>query len=291
MFDRHIPGVLRFHAPKADLVPVIFDSPHSGSLFPPDFGAVVPKARLREAEDAFVNDLYGVAPAHGAVFLEALFPRTYIDPNRAEHDMDPDTIDGTWSKPLTPGPKSSKVGSGLIWRTCHPNTAMYDRKMTVAEVKNRIETYYRPYREALREAIDAVHSKFGQVWHVNCHSMPAISSDKSPEGRSGIERPEFILGDRSGKTCETDFTTFVGDELKRLGHQVVLNDPYNGGDLVVAYSNPTKGRHSLQIEIKRSLYMDETLTVPNGGFDGLQRNLTKLVAAICAYAQRRVRNA
>ena len=280
-----IPGVLTLVEPAGDEAPVMFDSPHSGNIFPADFASIVPELALRAAEDAFVDELYSQAPAQGAALLCAHFPRTYIDPNRAVTDLDAAMIEGDWPEPLAPGDKTVKMGSGLVWRTCYPDLEMYDRKLTVAEVRHRIESYYRPYHAALAAHLNALHERHGKVWHVNCHSMPSLSSAKSPEGRAGIQRPEFVLGDRRGATCAPEFTELIRDTLARSGYDVRLNDPYNGAELVVAYSAPAAGRHSLQIEIKRALYMDEDTLSRNAGFAPLKANLARLIAVICDFAK------
>ena len=278
-----IPGVLAVSEPTGPIVPVVFDSPHSGTEYPDDFGSILRTKDLRVTEDAFVDQLYAAAPEKGAVFLAALFPRCYIDPNRSPRDLDPGMIDGSWPEPLEPSEKTLRLGSGLIWRTCYPDIPMYDRKLTVAEVRRRIETFYTPYHAALAEAIETTHRRFSQVWHVNCHSMPSFSTDKSPEG-PGKERPEFALGDRDGTSADPEFTALVRETLSGFGYQVTVNDPYKGVELVRAYSDPAAGRHSLQIEIKRALYMDETTIQPNAGFDALRVNITRLIEVIRDYA-------
>ena len=278
-----IPGVLKVSKPRGPIVPVIFDSPHSGNEYADDFGTILPLNGLRVTEDAFVDRLYAAAPEKGAVLLAALFPRCYIDPNRSPVDLDPDLLDGPWPEPLEPSEKTLRLGSGLVWRTCYPDIPMYDRKLTVAEVRRRVDTFYKPYHAAVAGAIDAAHRQFSQAWHVNCHSMPSFSTAKSPEG-PGKERPEFVLGDRDGTTASPEFTALVGETLSGFGYQVTINDPYKGAELVRAYSNPSAGRHSLQIEIKRALYMDETAIRPNAGFEALRVNITRLIEVICEYA-------
>ena len=284
-----IPGILAVNEPIAPLVPVVFDSPHSGAEYPDDFGAIMPLTGLKVTEDAFVDRLYAAAPEKGAVLVAALFPRCYIDPNRSPGDLDPGMLDGPWPEPLEPSEKTLRLGSGLIWRTCYPDNPIYDRKLTVAEVRRRIETFYKPYHAAVAEAIEATQRRFSQVWHVNCHSMPSFSTAKSPEG-PGKERPEFVLGDRDGTTAAPEFTNLVRETLTGFGYQVTVNDPYKGAELVRAYSDPTAGRHSLQIEIKRALYMDEATIRPNAGFEGLRVNITRLIEVICDYAVSKTRN-
>ena len=231
------PGVLLRRDPSTTLVPLVLDSPHSGVGYPADFRHAAPLEILRAAEDTHVDDLFGAAPTHGATLLAALFPRSYIDPNRHESDIDPDLLAEPWPTELAPGEKT-KLGLGLIWRLAQPEVPVYDRKLPVAEIQARIDTYYRPYHAALSAVLDDRHARFGAVWHVNCHSMSARGSAMSPD--NGRERADFVLGDRDGTTCGRDFTDTVFEWLKGRGYQVAINDPYKGVELVRRYSDPRR---------------------------------------------------
>lgn len=264
-------------------VPLVFDSPHSGTQYPADFDSVVPHLTLRRAEDTHVEALYAAAPAHGAVLIAAEFPRSYIDPNRSLLDIDAALLDAPWPGPINASNKTEK-GIGLVWRLLDTGEPIYRRKLSIAEVQHRIATYYAPYHKAVRDALNAAHKHYGAVWHINCHSMPAMSSLISDEG-PGVARADFVLGDRDGTTCDPAFTTFVALTLRGMGYDVRVNDPYKGVELVRAFSDPAAHRHSLQIEINRKLYMNEETRERNAGFDALQANITRLIAAIARYAR------
>jgi N-formylglutamate amidohydrolase len=277
-----IPGVFDLWLPEQAAVPVVFDSPHSGADYPTSFDTVAPKARLRRAEDMFVETLFDSAPALGAALLAALFPRCYIDPNRALHDLDRRLIDGVWPGNLRMSEKS-RLGHGLIWRICPPDIPMYGRRLSVSEIEARIQGYYRPYHRALRYAMQRALDRFGCVYHINCHSMPAVSSPMLVVGEAR-RRADFVLGDRDGASCSPDFTGFVRETLEGMGYAVAVNDPYKGVELVKAYSDPPAGRHSLQIEINRALYMDEDEFRPSANFAKLKADIDRLVFTVCDYA-------
>ncbi len=264
-------------------VPVVFDSPHSGTSYPADFETIVPRLTLRRAEDTHVEALYATAPDHGATLIAADFPRSYIDPNRSLLDIDAALLDSPWPGPLNASRKTDK-GIGLVWRLLDTGEPIYARKLTIAEVQARISNYYSPYHRAVREAINSAHKHYGAVWHINCHSMPATSSVISEEG-PGVPRADFVLGDRDGTSCAPEFTTFVALALRGMGYDVKVNDPYKGVELVRAYSDPAAHKHSLQIEVNRKLYMDENSRERNDGFTKLQDNLTRLILAIGKYAR------
>lgn len=281
-----VPRVLDIRRPNSAALPLVFDSPHSGTDYPEDFEHIAPLGELRKAEDAFVDELFAAAVDHGAVFLRALFPRSYVDPNRAANDLDPALIDGKWPGPIAPTPKCV-LGLGLLWSRYPPGLPLYGRKLTVAEVRRRIEGYHKPYHDALRRALDETYARFGVIWHIDCHSMPALSNAMAVEG-PGVARPDFTLGDRDGTTCTAELTDFVRQTLTDYGYKVTVNDPYKGAELVRAWSNPAAGRHSLQIEINRRLYMDERTFEKTTGFGPLQADLTRLTAALADFARTRL---
>jgi len=260
----------------------VLDSPHSGQDFPADFDAAVSRFDLREGEDCFIDELYAPATELGVPLLAALFPRTYLDPNRHSGDIDLDLIEGGhWPHEHVPSGKA-RIGKALIWRTLDDGRPIYSRKLAVDEVVERIERCHAPYHARLRQTLEQTHRRFGAVYHVNCHSMPAVGG-KQGEGGAGKLRAEFVLGDRDGSTCDPAFTEFVRETLVAMGYTVAVNDPYKGVELVRAYSNPAARRHSLQVEINKKLYMDEATRTKHEGFAPLQANLKRLIEAINDY--------
>ena len=270
--------VLVVHGPAAAEVPLVLDSPHSGFTMPADFGSVRSEAELREGEDSFIDELYQPAAARGVPLLAALFPRTYLDPNRHAGDIDPELLSEPWPQPLRPSAKA-RIGKALVWRTMDADKPIYDRRLTVAELQSRIDRCHRPYHDTLRTLLDGAHARFGAVWHINCHSMGPKTSVLI-EGVDGRPRADIVLGDRDGTTCAPEFTAFVRDFLAGHGYDVRVNDPFKGVELVRAYADPAAGRHSLQLEVNKRLYMDTATLRRHAGFDVLQGHLMALVDAI-----------
>ncbi|HTS24130.1 MAG TPA: N-formylglutamate amidohydrolase [Casimicrobiaceae bacterium] len=272
------------HDPTAPELPLVLDSPHSGTHYPADFEHLPPRAVVRQAEDTHVEALYAAAPASGATLIEALFPRAYIDPNRHVSDLDPAVVDDAWPGPLRPSRKT-ELGIGLVWRLAQGGVPMYARPLPVAEVERRIALCYEPYHAAVAGALDERHRRFGAVWHLDCHSMPAVGDVMSDD--PGRPRADFVLGDRDATTCEPEFTAFVAATLSGMGYDVAINDPYKGVELVRRHGRPAERRHSLQIEVNRKLYMDETTLERNAGFSALQADLARLVEALADYVRAR----
>lgn len=275
-----IEGVLRRHDPSGPAIPLVLDSPHSGEAYPADFDHAPPRAVVRQAEDTHVARLWRHAPSVGATLIEALFPRAYVDANRSLQDIDPDLLADPWPEPIAPTRKTVQ-GIGLVWRIARDGSPMYARRLAAAELAGRIRRYWQPYHAEVEAALDSMHRAHGAVWHLNCHSMPAVGDAFSDD--PGRERADFVLGDRVGTTCGPEFTAFVAGHLRALGYDVAVNDPYKGVELVRRHGRPAEQRHSLQIEIKRTLYMDETTLEPAAGYARLSRDLGSLLEAVSGF--------
>ncbi|MBY0410348.1 MAG: N-formylglutamate amidohydrolase [Burkholderiaceae bacterium] len=283
------PGASAAATPTVTAVPgttaVVLDSPHSGTHYPADFGSVCDLPTLRRAEDTHVEKIYAFAPALGVAWVEAHFPRIYLDANRDTTELDASLLDGPWAEPLSTDPvvlSKVRLGKGLIWKFTDEGAPIYNRLLTVAEVQARIAQCWRPYHAAVAQAIDAAHARHGYSIHINCHSMPAVSASHATDF-PGLVHADFVIGDRDGTTASPALSALVCEHLRSCGYSVEHNHPYKGVELVRRYSNPAQHRHSIQIEINRKLYMDEcTLAQLPDGMARLQADLQALVHKLLA---------
>ena len=223
----------------------------------------------------------------GGVLIDALFPRTYIDPNRAKTDLNADDLSGDMSEwfpfRLEPSEKSDR-GIGLIWtRAPVFGGPMYPHRLSPATVLHRLSGYYIPYHKALSRLLDATHSRFGYFVHINCHSMASRAGRVHTDAYQSA-RPDFVIGDRDGTTCAASLTRLLEKTLTEEGYSVAINDPYKGVELVRAYSDPNRGRHSLQLEVNRRLYMDEATREPSSQFREIQMLLEGVMTRMLDWA-------
>ena len=278
----HTPPPVSVQCPSGPALPIVIDSPHSGTWYPPDFGYSAPFELLRRGEDLYVDRLYEHATQHGATFIAANFPRAYIDPNRLLADIDEALLDAPWPGEVAAGPKT-KLGIGLIWRLLG-EVPVYSRTLSVAEVQQRIERCYRPYHAALDQAIEGAYRQHGAVWHLNVHSMP----DDSYERLKLPVKPlaDFVLGDLDGRTAGEPLMALIETVLRDHGYSVARNDPFKGVEIIARNGRPGERRHSLQIEVKRSCYADVERHVPNDGFERVQRALDAMMAALSVHVRR-----
>jgi len=264
--------------------PLVLDSPHSGVAYPDDFRFACPLAQLRQAEDTHVEKLYDFAPGLGVAWIEALFPRSYIDVNRNTTEVDVALIGDAWTNPVETAPAALnkvRLGKGLIWRMTDEGVPIYDRKLSAGEVRGRIDRCWRPYHEAVARAISEARARHGYSIHLNCHSMPAVASTYATDF-PGLVHADFVIGDRDGSTASSALSRLVCELLRGFGYDVSHNHPYKGVELVRRYGDPAADRHSIQVEINRKLYMDETTLEPHAGFPRLQGHLRELVQGLLA---------
>lgn len=279
-FIRYLPGT----------APLVLDSPHSGVAYPADFRPACDMAVLRRAEDTHVEKLYDFAPALGVAWIEALFPRSYLDVNRNVTELDVGLLEDAWDEALETDPvllSKVRLGKGLVWRCTDDGVDIYDRKLTAGEVRARIERCWQPYHAAVADAVAAAHARHGYSIHLNCHSMPAVSSSHATEF-PGLVHADFVIGDRTGTTSSPALSRHVCDLLRDRGYTVEYNHPYKGVELVRRHGDTQRHRHSIQVEVNRKLYMDEASLEPHAGFAKLRADLEHLVRALLATDPRRL---
>jgi N-formylglutamate amidohydrolase len=262
--------------PHALGAPLVFDSPHSGSLYPQRFLAAsrLDALMLRRSEDAFVDELFLPCVALGAPLLRARFPRAFLDVNREPYELDPSMFDGPL--PDFANTRSLRVAAGLgaIPRVVGDAQAIYKGRIPVGEGLGRIAALHRPYHERLAGLIERARARFGMAVLIDCHSMPSTLADGGP--------PDIVLGDRFGASAAPWIVEAIEATLIAKGYRVRRNKPYAGGYITECYGAPASGRHAVQIEVNRALYMDERRIVKLGKAQTLSGALFAAAEALMA---------
>ncbi len=266
---------VRVHAPERRTSAFVFASPHSGRNYAPDALArtQLPLSVLRQSEDAYVDQLLASAPGHGAPLVEALFPRVFVDVNRAEWELDPEMFDPA---PSAQRPLSARAAAGLgvIPRAAADGRPLYAGRLALGEAEARLATCYRPYHGALQAELAAARAAFGEAFLIDCHSMPAASARGA----------DIVLGDRYGASCSRAFIAAAESQFRALGFTVVRNRPYAGGHTTENYGRPARGIHAVQIEINRALYLDERTVAPTCGLALLAEAMSQWIAHMGQHA-------
>lgn len=268
--------------PDALTCPLVFSSPHSGAIYPQRFleRTRLSQLQLRRSEDAFVDALFEGGRGLGAPMIRALFPRTYLDLNREPYELDPRMFDGRL--PAFANTRSIRVAGGLgtIPRVVGQAQEIYAARLPVDEALARIDRLYKPYHARLRGLVDRAQHNFGLAVLVDCHSMPS----GGPAAGETRARADFVLGDRHGASCAAVLIEAAEAELRALGFKVARNKPYAGGFITEHHGNPAINRHAIQIEVSRSLYMDEQTVERSGRFVEIRAALTRVAMALAATA-------
>ena len=259
--------------------PVLFNSPHSGSVYPRGFlqCSRLDLSTLRRSEDSYVDDLIAGVVARGYPLMRAHFPRCFVDVNREPYELDPRMFDGRL--PSFANTRSMRVAGGLgtVARVVGDAQEIYDQRIPVDEAMRRIESLYKPYHRALRRLFTRIQRTFGAAVLVDCHSMPSSAGQKDER-----PRPDFVIGDRYGTSCVPVVAECVDRVLRGMGYTVSRNKPYAGGFITEHYGNPAVGLHAVQLEINRALYMDERRYERGSGFAGLAVDLEILASRLGA---------
>lgn len=265
--------------PEALTCPLVFSSPHSGNVYPARFleSSRLDIASLRRSEDAHVHDLFAHATSVGAPLLRAQFPRAYLDLNREPYELDQRMFED--ALPGFANTRSLRVAAGLgtIPKVVADAREIYAKRLQVEDAMHRIESLYKPYHLVLRHLMERARRRFGIAVLIDCHSMPSNVAKETPTSNRGEKRrPDFVIGDRFGVSCSSEIIDAIEARLRQWGYHVQRNRPYAGGFITEHYGNPADGRHAVQIEISRNLYMDESNLRKNEGFEALAGRLGEL---------------
>ena len=258
--------------------PLVFDSPHSGSRYPRAFLAAsrLDPLTLRRSEDAFVDELFLPCVALGAPLLRARFPRAFLDLNREPFELDPRMFDGPL--PDYANTRSLRVAAGLgtIPRVVGDAQPIYRERVAVADALARVAVLHRPYHQRLAALIERTRTRFGVAILIDCHSMPSTLAEAGAV--------DIVLGDRFGASAAPWVVEALESALLASGYRVRRNKPYAGGYITEHYGVPAAGRHAVQIEVNRALYMDEARMMKLDRAAGLAESLKAAAAALAARA-------
>jgi N-formylglutamate deformylase len=271
--------------PALQTAPMLIASPHSGRDYSSDFVASsrLTFSALRRSEDSFVDELFAGAAGLGIPLLQADFPRVYCDVNREAWELDPVMFADKLPSWCNTGSARVLAGFGTIARLVSSGEPIYRDKLSFAEAEHRIRTCWQPYHDALAHLIDDTVVQHGACLLLDAHSMPSLTgsnpSGANLTGRAGAG-PDFVLGDAFGTSCAQSIIQFTERFLRDRGFRVRRNDPYAGGYVTRHYGRPANQVHVLQIEICRSLYMNESRFRKLPQFAEIQQTLASLLGEL-----------
>lgn len=265
---------IQLTAPDQSPTPVLVEVPHSGLLIPNDVEPqleATPSAVLRDS-DIYVDRLYKRAPENGATLLVARVSRYVVDLNRGPDEVDVAAVPRH--------PKARHIPArGVVWRARTDGTPLLRAPLSEVQFQDRIDRYYAPYHETLREAAARLHRQHGHVVILAAHSMP--STGRRQFGGRQLRRADIVPGTRGRSTADGRIIDLVDAHFRDAGLTVKHDQPYRGGWTTANYGAPKRGQHAIQIELNRALYVDEeTSEVKKDDFERLGRVLDGLVGKL-----------
>ena len=243
----------RLIEPAALLSGIVIASPHSGRNYLSSVKeqSILDPITLRSSEDAFVDELMDFAPALGIPLICSEIPRAFVDLNRARDELDPAIIEG-----IKPNRQNPRVVSGLgvIPRVVANGKEIYSGKLSKEAAIERLENFWDPYHSKLAELLDRARQQFGYSILIDTHSMP---HEAILNASSSFRTSQIVLGDRYGATCAPEIINDLIKLISKNGLRASRNIPFSGAYIVQKYGSPGLNRHAIQLEIDRSIYMDE----------------------------------
>ncbi|NIR29877.1 MAG: N-formylglutamate deformylase [Gammaproteobacteria bacterium] len=254
--------------------PLLVSMPHSGTAIPEAIARTMTESALRVPDtDWHVERLYDFAPGLGAGVLQAIHSRYVIDLNRPPDDAT-----------LYPG----QSNTGLCPTTAFDFSPLYREGCapTEEEIARRLEIYWRPYHERLREALARIRERHGIAVLYEAHTI-----------RSQVPRffegtlPDLNLGTDDGKSCVSELERALREILVNIhAFTHVVNGRFKGGYTTRAYGDPRRDVHAVQLELSQSTYMDEDypFTYRQRRAARVRPVLRHLLEATLEWAQRRI---
>lgn len=259
--------------PRVLVAPIVFASPHSGRDYRDDFlkTSVLDSCTIRSSEDAHVDQLIDFIPEMGAPLLLAKVPRAYVDMNRSADELDPALINDVQSRAQNPRITS---GLGVIPRVVSNAQAIYRGKLSKQDALARIDQYWRPYHRALQQLLARAHDRFGYSLLIDMHSMPHDAVAHLGNSNKSIE---VVLGDRYGASADTALGDLIEKAFENYGFCVSRNVPFAGAYITQHYGQPGQSKHVVQVEIDRTLYLDEGSVSPSENFEVMKTRLSNVL--------------
>lgn len=232
--------------------PFFISIPHSGERIPDETPWLkgLPEPIVMCDVDRYVDRLYEtVVNQLGLKCIKAEWHRYVVDLNRLPGDVDADSVQGS-SNP------SGTFTTGLHWVKTTKGTVLMPEPISKGLHDQLVARYFEPFHVQVRSAYQYFREKGAkEVYHLDAHSMPSKGTKAHRD--PGQTRADIVISDCEGKSCSPDFKDLVIKAYAQTGLKVAYNWPYVGGRVTQTYGHPKKGQQAIQVEINRSLYMDE----------------------------------
>ena len=232
--------------------PILITVPHAGNIYPDLFikNLKINLCEVRRIEDYQSNKILDQIDEQMADIIIAQCSRAVVDLNRSRNAIDHSMFTQVFEHEPVSEKQMIKYGLGVFPNKIFGKTIL-KTPLPFSYAIYMLEHYYDPFHKSLNKQIMYLNNTFGFCYHIDLHTMPskALLNFK--------KEPDIVLGDNFGKSCSIGLINYFQNVFQENGFTVEVNNPYAGGFITRNYGNPSKGVHTIQIEINRKIYMDE----------------------------------
>jgi len=258
--------------------PLIIMTPHSGRNYSSRFmkNISLDLKNLRNTEDYFIDQLFFPNNNNNYSYLNAKFPRIFVDANRSPLEIDKtmwgnSNLDNLFDK------KSIKVlnGIGVFAKYNLFGEYIYSSKLPFSEAKWRLLNYYFPYHKKIKEIIKKTKEKYKKIIALDCHSMASeLVNNKT----------DIVISNVNNKSSSVEILNLIKKSFSNHSYKINTNKPFKGGFITSHYGKPKNNTHFLQIEVNKNLYMDEqSMLLKKNSFFKLKACFDNLISDILLY--------
>ncbi len=244
--------MLSYNIRKNPKNPVLITVPHSGSFYPELFKKHIKLDldKIRKIEDYQSDKILKLIKKESVDILIAKCSRAVVDLNRSRKSIDNDMFNEIVLIDQPDEKKMISYGLGVFPKIIS-NKLIFKTKLPASYSRKLLEEYYDPFHKVLSNQLEFLLKKFGFCFHFDLHTMPSKAL------KHFKVKPDIVLGNNFGNSSCENLVNYIKNSFEKFGLKVEINNPYAGGFITRKYGNPLVGIETVQIEINRSLYMDE----------------------------------
>ena len=250
--------------------------PHSGEQVPEEVTWLkgLSEPHLMRDVDRYVDRLY--APGiqqHNVFSIQTPWHRYVVDLNRLPGDIDEDSVIGAPHE-------SGAFTTGLHWVNTTQGEPLITTPMSMELHQQLVDKYHRPFHAQVETHYSQCFAKTPgtKMYQLDAHSMPSWGTEAHRD--PGQQRPQIVVSDFHGASCEPQYKDLVIAAYEAAGFQVAYNFPYVGGRVTQLYGKPDQNQHCIQVEMRRDLYMNEDTKALEASSKGVSEKVSKALGLI-----------
>lgn len=248
--------------------------PHSGEKIPPEATWLfnLDEITLMGDVDRYVDVLYEESLKKLNIpFIKTEWHRYAADLNRLDTDVDEESVLGSTSP-------AGSFPRGFHWVYSTQGEKILKSPLSKKTHQDLVARVFIPFHLEIQKLTKNLLKEKKSLYHLDLHSMPSVGTTQHRD--PGEHRKDVVISDSKGKSSSPEFKDTVIKAFTSHGFSVSYNWPYFGGRITELYGCPEQNHHVIQVELNRSLYMNEQNKKLNSEITELKLNLFKVMESI-----------